>query len=220
MKDKILASMKRLCIISGHYGSGKTSLAANLAILLAQHGRQVTVVDMDLVNPYFRSADYSQTFSEYGVRLITPPFANSNLDIPALPPNLTEVIRDESRYLLIDVGGDDAGAVSLGQLSGEIRKRDYDLCYVMNFFRYLTQTPVQTIQVLREIESACRLRATRLIHNSNLGSDTGIDDINNVQPLAEETAKLAGLPVWFTAVPEWITNQEQIGFPVTIFQKE
>ena len=90
----------------------------------------------------------------------------------------------------------------------------------MNFFRYLTQTPVQTIQVLREIESACRLRATRLIHNSNLGSDTGIDDINNVQPLAEETAKLAGLPVWFTAVPEWITNQEQIGFPVTIFQKE
>lgn len=220
MKDKILASMKRLCIISGHYGSGKTSLAANLAILLAQHGRQVTVVDMDLVNPYFRSADYSQIFSEYGVRLITPPFANSNLDIPALPPNLTEVIRDESRYLLIDVGGDDAGAVSLGQLSDEIKKRDYDLCYVMNFFRYLTQTPAQTVQVLREIESACRLSATRLIHNSNLGRETAIDDIQNTQPLAEEAAKLTGLPIWFTAAPEWITDQETTSFPVTIYQKE
>ena len=90
----------------------------------------------------------------------------------------------------------------------------------MNFFRYLTQTPAQTVQVLREIESACRLSATRLIHNSNLGRETAIDDIQNTQPLAEEAAKLTGLPIWFTAAPEWITDQETTSFPVTIYQKE
>ncbi|MBQ8298040.1 MAG: P-loop NTPase, partial [Ruminococcus sp.] len=76
--------MKKITVITGHYGSGKTNLAVNLAVNATQEGRSVTVVDLDIVNPYFRTADFRQLFEEKGIRLIAPDYANSNLDIPSL----------------------------------------------------------------------------------------------------------------------------------------
>lgn len=216
MKQTILDTARRIIILSGHYGSGKTSLAVHLARLLAGAGRDVTIADLDLVNPYFRTADFRQLFDQTGVRLLAPPFANSNLDIPALPPGLDEAIQDRRRFLILDVGGDDAGAVALGQLAAKIAAQDYDLCYVMNFYRYLTQTAEEAVSVLREIEAACRLKATRLIHNSNLGTQTTREDICRAQPLAEQAAALSGVPLWFTAVPQFLPCTGSRELSVTI----
>ena len=204
MNQTFLEGARRIVILCGHYGSGKTSLAVNLARRFAAAGEKVAIADLDLVNPYFRTADFRRPLEQDGVRLLAPPFANSNLDIPALPPGLDEAIGDAKQRLIIDVGGDDAGAVALGQFAEKIARQGYELCYVLNFYRYLTQTAEEAVAVLREIETACRLKATRLIHNSNLGPQTAREDLLAVQPLAEQAAALCGLPLWFTAVPQFL----------------
>ena len=221
MKQNILNSMQKLCIITGHYGSGKTTIAANLAVALAQNGEKVTIADMDFVNPYFRLADYAEMFSDLNINLIVPRFANSNVDIPALPPHLIQAIQNQDEgYLIIDVGGDDAGAISLGQLSSQIKQKEYDLCYVINYYRYLTQTPKEAVNTLKEIETASRLTVTKLIHNSNLGNDTALEDIQKKQSLAEQTSQLSNVPIWFTAVFNHIDSSQIMDAPITIFQKE
>lgn len=102
--------------ITGHYGSGKTNLAVNLAVDFAKSGEKVTIIDLDIVNPYFRTADLAGLFDEHGIKLIAPQFANTNLDIPSLSIDMAAVI-DGCDRLVIDVGGDDSGAAALGQYS-------------------------------------------------------------------------------------------------------
>ena len=105
--------MKRITIITGHYGSGKTNLSVNLAVNAAKEGKKVTVVDLDIVNPYFRTADFQQLFNEMGITLLAPDYANSNLDIPALSFDVEQLACQNNGNLIIDVGGDDAGAESV-----------------------------------------------------------------------------------------------------------
>ena len=98
-------------IVCGHYGAGKTNLTVNLALLAAGAGERVTVVDMDIVNPYFRTADFTGLFREAGVRLLAPVYANTNLDLPVLPPSVGAAVSSGRGRVLLDVGGDDDGAV-------------------------------------------------------------------------------------------------------------
>ena len=106
--------MKKITIITGHYGSGKTNLAVNLALRLADAGEKVTIVDFDIVNPYFRTADFAELFQKHGVTLAASMYANTSLDIPAISFDM-ERMAYEPGYLIVDVGGDDAGAIGLGR---------------------------------------------------------------------------------------------------------
>ena len=194
---------KRVTLLCGHYGSGKTNLAVNMARDLKRKREKVALADLDIVNPYYRSGDSRDELEEAGVRLIISPFANTNLDAPALPQEMYAVVDDRSLSCIVDVGGDDRGALALGRLSPSILEEDdYEMYLVINRFRPLTRDPGAVLTVMREIEEAGHLPFTAVINNSNLGAGTTPEDVLSSVAFAEETARVCGLPLRATAVDE------------------
>ncbi len=197
-----------MTILTGHYGSGKTSIAVQYALRLREAGKKVSICDLDIVNPYFRSTDHRAELEAAGVCLVTSQFAGSNLDIPALPKELYAAIAYKSGYAVLDVGGDDRGAVALGRYVPDIvDEDDYEMLFVANFFRPLTKTAEDALQVLREVEAACGMRATALVNNSNLGLETSAEDVLSTLERMERFARLAELPIAFTSVSNRLKEQ-------------
>ncbi len=195
---------KKITIISGHYGSGKTNIAVNLALTLAKNGKKVALVDLDIVNPYFRAADNKRELEEAGVRCILPQFANTNVDVPALPPQIHSVFASDET-VIFDVGGDKDGAVALGVYRETIKRIGYDMIAVVNRYRPLTATPEEALDNLREIEDNCSLSFTGFINNSNLGEETTAADVEASLPYAEAIAALSKLPYLFTTYRETLS---------------
>ncbi len=192
---------KRITIISGHYGSGKTNIAVNLAFDLKKERENVALADIDIVNPYFRSKDSEEMLHNAGIKLICSKYANSNVDIPALPAEIYSVTDDSSLYSILDVGGDERGALALGRISPKIKEEnDFTMLYVVNRYRPLTADADSAIEVMREIEAACGLKFTGIINNSNLGLETTADDVLASCEYAKEISEKTGLQLMFTTV--------------------
>ena len=214
---------KRITIMSGHYGSGKTNIAVNFAIDLKKQQGKVAIADIDIVNPYFRTKDSEDLLKNNDIKLICSPYANSNVDIPALPQEMYSVIDDKDLYSILDVGGDERGALALGRLAGEIKKEDYDMFFVVNKFRPLTSTVDMTIEVMAEIENACKLKFTKIINNSNLGRETTSEDVISSLKFIDELSKKTNLPVLCTTVDvslyEKLKNEISLLYPLTMQKK-
>ena len=195
--------MKRITLFCGHYGSGKTNIAVNYALSLRRSGKTTAIADVDIVNPYFRTKDSEALLREAGVDVISLPFANTNVDLPALPSELYALVQRRDRYAVFDVGGDDRGAYALGRYVPYIlEENDYQMLFVANFFRPLTPDAPSAMEVMREIEGACGIACTGIVHNSNLGAQTAPEDILSVQGRAEELSRLSGLPLVMTSAEE------------------
>ena len=194
-------NFKRLTLLCGHYGSGKTNVAVNLAFYLKEQYNNMVVADLDIVNPYFRTKDSMEDFKARGIELICSEYANTNVDIPALPANMYRLTADKDITAVIDVGGDDRGAYALGRLVPEIIAEDnYNMLMVINCYRPLTPDAESTIEVMREIESACGLKFTGLVNNSNIGDETTAEDIIKSIGYANEVSSVSGLPIVMTSV--------------------
>ena len=192
---------KRLTLLCGHYGSGKTNVAVNLAFYLKEQYNNVVVADLDIVNPYFRTKDSIDDFKARGIELICSEYANTNVDIPALPANMYRLTADKDITAVIDVGGDDRGAYALGRLVPEIKaENNFDMLMVINGYRPLTPDAQSTIEVMREIEEACKLKFTGLVNNSNIGEETTAEDIIKSIGYANEVSQASGLPIVMTSV--------------------
>ena len=192
---------KRLTLFAGHYGSGKTNIAVNYALHLAKEGKQVCIADLDIVNPYFRTADSRQELESAGVELISPRFANSNVDLPALPAQAYKLVQDKRCYGIMDIGGDDRGAYALGRYVPYMKQeKNYRMVYVANCYRPLTRTAAEALEVMREIEAACGLAFTDIVNNSNLASETDVQAVLDSRDFIQELSKLSGLPVFMTTV--------------------
>ena len=190
---------KRLTLFAGHYGSGKTNIAVNYALHLAKEGKQVVIADLDIVNPYFRTKDSAKVLEEAGVTLVSPQFANSNVDLPALPAESYRLVQDKSIYGIMDIGGDDRGAYALGRYVPAIQEENnYRMVFVANASRPLTRTPEEALEVMREIEAACGLAFTDIINNTNLASETAPETILNSVSYVEELSRISGLPIFAT----------------------
>ncbi len=199
---------KRVLLLCGHYGSGKTNIAVNLAQQIKREYPTVTLADLDIVNPYFRSKDSAAELEAAGIRLICSNYANSNLDIPALPPDLYALTDDRSMRAVIDVGGDDRGALVLGRLAPAIlEENDYEMLMVINCYRPLTRDAASTLEVMREIECAGGIHFTALVNNSNLGTETTAADVLTSMRYADEVAAMSGLPVVMTTADERLQNE-------------
>ncbi|MDO5702065.1 MAG: hypothetical protein Q4G47_01750 [Lachnospiraceae bacterium] len=199
---------KRITLLAGHYGSGKTNIAVNMALDLRRSYDHVAAADLDIVNPYFRTLDSRKELEEAGIRLIVSEYANSNLDIPALPQEMYAIVDDRSLMSIVDVGGDDRGAYALGRISPAIRDEDnYDMLLVVNRFRPLTPDAPSTVEVMREIEGAASLKFTGIINNSNLGAETTAEDVLSSEEYVKEIAELSGLPLVLTTVEERIARE-------------
>ena len=198
---------KRLTLFAGHYGSGKTNIAVNYALHLAGEGKRVCIADLDIVNPYFRTKDSADELTSAGVELISPHFANTNVDLPALPPEAYRLVQDKSSYGIMDIGGDDRGAYALGRFTPFIKEENnYRMVFVANFCRPLTRTAEEAMEVMREIEAACGLAFTCIVNNSNLGSETTVETLESSRSLVRELCRLSGLPLWFHAAEERIAS--------------
>ncbi len=199
---------KRVLLLCGHYGSGKTNIAVNLAQQIKREYPTVTLADLDIVNPYFRSKDSAAELEAAGIRLICSNYANSNVDIPALPPDLYALTDDRSMRAVIDVGGDDRGALVLGRLAPSIlEENDYEMLMVINCYRPLTKDAASTLEVMREIEFAGGIRFTALVNNSNLGAETAATDVLASVQYAKEVAELSGLPIVMTTAEKSICKE-------------
>ena len=188
---------KRLTLFAGHYGSGKTNIAVNYALHLAKEGKKVCIADLDIVNPYFRTADSAKELASAGVELISSAFANTNVDLPALPAEAYRLVQDTETYAIMDIGGDDRGAYALGRYVPAIRQEDnYRMVYVANCYRPLTRTAEDALEVMREIEAACGLQFTDIVNNSNLGTETTPDTVLDSLDFIQKLCAISGLPLF------------------------
>lgn len=215
---------KRLTLLCGHYGSGKTNVAVNMAFDLKAQYENVAVADLDIVNPYFRTKDSLEDFREKNIRLICSEYANSNVDIPALPQDMYAITDDRTLKVILDIGGDDRGALALGRIAPQINEEnDFEMLMVINKFRPLTPDADSTIEVMREVEAAGGIKFTGLINNSNLGEETTAEDVTGSVEYAESVAEKSGLPVVMTTVKQDLFD-ELIGkipnlFPMKLQEK-
>lgn len=201
-------SYKRITLLCGHYGSGKTNVAVNMAFDQKKRFDRVTVADLDIVNPYFRTKDSREDFEKAGIRLICSEYANSNVDIPALPADMYAITDDRGMQVVLDIGGDDRGALALGRIAPAIaEENDYEMLMIINKFRPLTPDAESTVEIMREIESACGMRFTGLVNNSNLGVETSAEDVLGSVKYAEEVSEISGLPIRMTTVMQDIFGE-------------
>ena len=189
---------KRIIIIAGHYGAGKTNVAVALALAHANDAGGCVLCDLDTVNPYFRAADDTSLLNATGVRTVIPEYANSNVDIPTLPAEIASVFYSDET-VIFDVGGDD-GASALGVYAADIERAGYEMLAVVNMYRPLIADPDEAVTDMREIEQYSRLRFTGIVNNSNLGDETTKNDIEASAEYASSIAALSGLPLVYTTV--------------------
>lgn len=203
-----------IVLICGHYGCGKTNLALNLAARCAAQGERVTLVDMDIVNPYFRASDYQPLLDGMGIELLAPNYAHSNVDLPSITAEMYSIFTRTGR-IIIDVGGDDAGATALGRFSRRLNERPYTMLYVINRYRSQSQTPEETTELLREIELASHLKACAVVNNSHLMQYTTPQTIIDSFGYADRICELTGLPLAVTAAEKSVApGLEDCGRPI------
>ena len=213
---------KRLTLFAGHYGSGKTNIAVNYALHLAGEGKKVCIADLDIVNPYFRTKDSAAVLEAAGVHLISPTFANTNVDLPALPAEAYRLVTDKNIYGIMDIGGDDRGAYALGRYVPAMKEEgNYRMVFVANCYRPLTRTPEEALEVMREIEAACGLQFTDIVNNSNLASETTAETVLTSQDYMEKLSQLSGLPIWLTTAEKAVASQLNVSplLPLTLQEK-
>lgn len=216
---------RRIRIITGHYGSGKTEFAVNYTLKLAKSGQKTAIVDLDIVNPYFRSRQIEPLFEEKGIRVISSSIKGLAGDLPALSPEIYTVMEDKSYEAVIDMGGDKAGATALGRYHDRLDKDECDMFFVLNANRPLTADKQSAIRYLRSIEQGSRQKVTALVNNTHLCGDTEIGDIMKGQALCLQVSQELGLPIKYTVVhkkfigdlPDDICGEI---FPIDIFMKK
>lgn len=199
---------KKIIVVTGHFGSGKTNFSTALALDLAAHGEKVTVVDFDLVNPYFRTADFKDAFAKRGITLRAPDYANTNVDIPSVQFDLGGLAAEEG-HLIIDVGGDEDGAVALGRYSHVLNSYaetgELDMLGVVSFRRYLTRSAEDAAMYLAGIERASRMKLTHIVNNTNLGMETTAEMIEETMPECRRLCEITGLPIACVTYPEFLS---------------
>ncbi len=197
-------------LFTGHYGSGKTETAVNFARFLRERYRRacseeehkIAMLDMDIVNPFFRSADAREFLESQGVRVEVPLYANTNVDMPSLPPSMGALIRDRSYDVIVDIGGDDMGARAVGCYSEDILTRRNYRFFVFNKRRPFTGTAQAALKIYDEIDSVSKVPCAGIVNNTNLLDETDIGMIREGYAEATELGRLRGVPVVFSTAPE------------------
>jgi len=193
---------KPITVICGHYGTGKTNVAVNIALneksRLAESERLI-LLDMDIVNPYFRSSDNAGMLKCEGIDVIVPQYAGTNVDVPSILPDIARIFLP-GNYSVLDVGGDDSGATVLSVYKERIIEKGYRFFYVINQSRPFISTPEAAIGMLADIESASGLKACGIINNTSMGEETTADIIRDSFDYCKKVCALSGLPLAATTV--------------------
>lgn len=212
---------KRIIVIVGGYGSGKSEVSVNLARFLVtgqvEPAQTVYIVDLDIVNPYFRSREAAVELEKLGIRTVNPKGAQFYADLPIVVPEIKGAIEQKDGIIVLDVGGDDVGARVLGSLAGAFEPGEYEMLMVLNANRPFTSTVDGSIKVMREIEQSSRLKFTGLISNTHLMDHTTAETIRDGLAQAQSISKKTALPVLFMSATDEVLDMlegESVGVPV------
>ena len=211
-------SCKRIKIFVGSFGSGKTEIAINYSIYCRKNHSQVAIVDLDIVNPYFRTREAKDTLNLKGIKVISPEGEMAYADLPLISPEIKGLIQNSDYYLILDVGGDDVGTVVLGNFKSFIKDLDYEMLIVVNSYRPFTQDIPQIQQMIQEIENSSRLKVSGIISNPNLSSQTNIEAIKKGHILIRQAAQKLKMPIKFICIDERFSQKiKQENFEEPLF---
>lgn len=216
---------KRLRFIIGHYGSGKTEFSINYAVKLAKMGRKVAIADLDVVNLYFRSREKTDQLEKLGIKVIGSSIKGAAVDIPAISAEIETPMQDASYEAIIDVGGDPAGARTLGRYNKYFVPGEYDMFFVLNANRPETQTVDKTIEYLRKIEDTARAKVTGIVNNTHMLKSTTVEDVLKGQELAKKVSEKINIPIKYISTIEKVAeelpdNLQGEIFPMTLYMRE
>ena len=197
----------RILVLVGNYGSGKTEISLNLALKLARRGEKVTLVDLDIVNPYFRSSERTELLEKEGVKVYAPSFAMSTVDVPSLPADIQAVFADKSRRVIFDVGGDDTGAAALGQYKPYFDQDDVEVLFVVNAFRPLSRDADSVCDLMLRVAGRSRLSPTAVINNANVAWETEESDLVRGEELLHEVSTRMNLPIGYLCAKQDILDK-------------
>lgn len=218
--------MKRLVIVTGHYGSGKTEFSVNLAIDLKKSSEKVSIADLDIVNTYFRTRERGEFLESLGIHVCDSSIKASSLDLPAIPAEVMGIIQDQSVKAVLDIGGDAVGARVLARFAHLVKRVEHDLLFVINANRPETQNTEDVIEYIRAIEETSGLKVTGLVNTTHLLKDTSVEDVVRGHNLAKEVSNAAGIPIAYEVAIESVANQindEEIKeklFPIKMYMRE
>ena len=194
--------MKKITVLFGNYGSGKTELSLNIALSLAEKSADVALVDLDIVNPYFRSSEHRPLLESKGIRVIAPVFANTAVDVPSLPPDVFAAFRHE--YAVFDCGGDPVGAAALGGLKRyfDDKRADTEALFVVNTRRPFQDSAETLEESLTRIQARARLNADGFVLNANLGPETTGGELAEGYAVVKALSNSTGIPLRYVSGTE------------------
>lgn len=198
---------KRIHIFTGHFGSGKTEFAVNYALKLAEQGKKTIIVDCDIVNTYFRTLDAKEALEKCGIKVIAPTFANTNLEMQMMPSEVLSVFEQRDTEVVFDVGGDEDGAFALGGFKRFFEREGFEMFFVVNTCRPLTETVEDTLVYMDEIERASRLNITHIINNANLADETTPENIYKADSIVGEIADKVKIDYCYISAEKEIIKQ-------------
>ncbi len=211
--------MKRYYVIIGNFGSGKTELALNMAFEAAAKGEKVTLVDIDVINPYFRSTERKAELNAAGIRLISPNFTSSGVEVPSIPAEIFSVFSDNSDLVIFDVGGDPVGSIALGQYYGYFKElENFEVWYVINCRRPLSSGADENVEMIGKITGVSRLKVTGILNNTKVSHETSVKDLFDGLDITREVSERTGLPIIGTVgtpeiLSEFMAEAERRGIP-------
>ena len=212
--------MKKAIILAGNYGSGKTQIAVNLALACAKKGKTV-LVDMDVLNPYYRSSDYEDILNKNGIKLIKPIYANTQVDLPSISPEVYTAFNYD--YAVFDGGGDPVGATVFGSIADRFQKETVFFAYVVNTRRPLQQDVRHITDMMYEIQKAVCLPVNGFINNTNLGEETVAENIYEGDAILKEVSKKTGINTVLATVREDLADSikglQYPVFPIKIYTR-
>lgn len=216
---------KPLIIVVGHYGSGKSEFSVNLSLKLANI-HQVSLVDLDIVNTYFRSREVRDILTKEEIEVISDTHnSTKGLDIPYLSPAIKGKVVMRDRLTILDCGGDANGIKVLHQFRNDIIDTPYDTWMVINVFRPETSSPDKIVKMIKILEDESGLKITGLVNNSNYLKHTKVEDIIYSNEIIKEVVALTNIEVIFTSGIKSLIenlNDDILGekFPLRILLRE
>jgi nitrogenase subunit NifH len=216
--------VNRIKIFTGHFGSGKSEISINYAINLAKQGKKVAIVDLDIVNPYFCVRGIHSELEQKGVRVISADPNLSNAELMVVPAEVLPIFKDKSYEVVVDVGGDEQGAVVLGQYNEYLKDQAYDMYFVINNNRPLTSNNDDTEDYIKGIQSASRLKVSHFISNTNKSYETTAEDVISGDRFIHELSKKMNIPHKYTVCLRDLIDDVQGKvegelYPINIFMK-